>query len=476
MDIGLEHRKMSLFKLSLVSRLTLSMWLFSALACVFTVFLATFLILRQADEEDMSRIRSEVANIQAMGIVDLISENGFQELIPRLPAQLQKDRLSEIIRIYDPSGGLLYTNVQVPELERVHFSRARFVNRGFFVIPTETREYLAQLRSYRTLDGDILWVEVATPRTGFVATLRLVMWPFLAFFTILLALGFIMARLLTKRVLRPVHELAQDLDGFDVNRFKSWKPLVGRTQVVEFRPIVSKFNELLGRIQNAFMNLQNVAQFVSHEIRTPLTIMRGEIETSLAGGSENEREYALRSALEEVGRMEEIVHTVLRLSQSQTKALSVQIELIDLPAVAQKIAMSLSKLYQRKIEVDVPQDLKNVPRILTDPELFELLLGNLVRNICRHTPQEVEGRISFERTSDGWTCVRVKDEGPGVSDEILRAMNEEGGGSEALGVGLTLVKQIARVLRLKIQFENRGGLEVRIWASVASDLTKSPET
>src|SRR5665213_48356 len=93
---------------SLVHRITTAMWLVSALSCCLTVVLATGLILKNSDEQEKSRIIAERANLEALGLIDLVSLNNFQEIVPRLSQQLQRDRLTEIIRIYKPGGELLY--------------------------------------------------------------------------------------------------------------------------------------------------------------------------------------------------------------------------------------------------------------------------------------------------------------------------------------------------------------------------------
>jgi signal transduction histidine kinase len=445
------------------------MWLLSALSCCLTVLLATGLILKNSDEQETTRIKAERANLEALGLIDLISLNNFKEIIPKLPIQLQRDRLSQIIRIYRPGGELLYTNVKIPDLEKARVNRSRYVNKNFYVIYGESRQYLARLKSYKTLDGDLLWVEIATPRETLATILGEVSIPFLALFSILLILSFGIARTVTRLSLSPLNEIGTQMDKFAVTEFKTWNSLSDSNQPKEFRPIVSKFNELLSRIQNSFFQQHQMSQFISHELRTPLTIIRGEIETRLLHPPSDPRawEQTLKSTLEEVAKMDEIVRTVLRLSSSQNRTRTFIPASIDVLETLKEILPPLEQHFGRKIALE---DTATKPIIFADRELFILLMSNLVRNIFVHTSGVTKAWISFETPKKDLLTIKISDKGPGLPAKILEAVNHASGESSALGIGLNLCKQIASVSRIGLHFENNagGGLSVYVHCPLTS--------
>ena len=162
------------------------MWLLSTVVCCLMAAFSTVFVLRNSDEEAKQKIKAEQANLVALGLIDLISLNAFREIVPRLPGTLQGERLSEIIRIYNLSGKLLYTNLKVPDIDNADSSRFQDVDRDFYVIEGEHVEYLARLRSYETLDGDDVWIEIATPRQKVGVVLARIAGPiFLTFITLL---------------------------------------------------------------------------------------------------------------------------------------------------------------------------------------------------------------------------------------------------------------------------------------------------
>lgn len=455
---------------SLAQRITLAMWLVSALGCCLTVLLATGLILKNSDEQERTRIKAERANLEALGLIDLISLNNFKEIVPKLPLQLQRDRLSQIIRIYKPGGELLYTNVRIPDLESTKINRGKYVNKDFYIIQGESRQYLARIKSYNTLDGNHLWIEVATPRETIATIIDEVALPFLGLFSILLIVSFGIARKLTRVSLYPLKEISAQMDQLDVSQFKAWAPISDANQPEEFRQIVAKFNELLSRIQTSFFNIYNMSQFLSHELRTPLTIIRGEIETALidSRSSKDLWEQTLRSTLEEVSKMDEIVRTVLRLSLSQNPARTFLPSSVPLNDLFKELIPKLEVHFSRRIDIELPA---STPILFADRELLVLLISNLVRNIFKHTPPQTKAKVQFKESMKNLLTIEISDNGPGLPAEVLSSANDDRAESANLGIGLNLCKQIARVSRIGLQFENQigGGLCVRIQCPLATE-------
>ncbi|MBI3157635.1 MAG: response regulator [Burkholderiales bacterium] len=108
--------------------------------------------------------------------------------------------------------------------------------------------------------------------------------------------------------------------------------------------------------------------------------------------------------------------------------------------------------------------------VTSDPQLLERMLGNLVQNAIRHTTQG--GVVVVARRRGGWVNVEVWDTGSGIAAQDLPRVFEEfvrvGPGprdrSQGLGMGLAIVRRLARVLghRLEIASTPGRGTMVRI--------------
>ena len=460
---------------SLVQRVTRSMWLLAAAACGFLAVFSTVVVLRNSDTEARQRIKAEQSNLVGLGLIDLISLNAFYEVIPRLPSTLQTDRLSQIIRIYDTKGSLLFTNLKVPDLDNADAARLGNVDKDFYEIEGESRDYLARLRSHRAMDGDVLWIEIATPRPRVSAVLRQITVPIFLTLLVLMGLSLPLARFVTRRILRPLSHMSEQIDRLDVARFKTWTPLSEADQPPEFHPILRKVSELLRRIQKAFLSSHRLAQFVTHEIRTPLTVLRGEMETTLMNPAVNADEYQaiLRSALEEVNKIEEIVTTVLALARRDRGTPTCNPAAVPLEPFFRDLLPRLTAASHREISFQAgPESRRDV---FVDPDLLALLVSNLIRNVALHTPSHTPCRIETGKRSEDLCRIRVSDTGPGMGEAILKAANSPDPPEGALGVGLTLCRLIAGVSRWDLVFRNGpdGGLTVEITCPFAPEITKS---
>ncbi|MFH1262725.1 MAG: ATP-binding protein [Pseudomonadota bacterium] len=459
---------------SLVTRLTGGMWLFSAISCVAAALLATFLIIRNSELQAKDRIKAEEANLVSLGLIDLISLNDFKELVPRIPETLQGgEGLDEVIRIYEPPGKLLFTNVKSPEIARAKVPRAKVVDKGFYEIEGKTHHYLALLRSYQAYDGDTLWIEIVTPRTSAIAVLQQIMLPFLLALTLLLILSYVIARIVTRKALMPLQSMGRQMDHLDVTQFKAWEPFAVAEQPKEFQPILGKVNELIARIQNAFLKFHRLGQFVAHEVRTPLTVIQGEIENALATPTATPEEYreTLTSCMGEVARIDEIVGTVLRVAKADAEIRPYVPETVDLGAFLGELGPKLEKYTGRKIRLSPGE---SAP-LFADRELIGLLVSNLVQNVAKHTPAGTATEIRWSKRGENETELEILDRGPGLPPDILSVANSDQIGNETLGIGLTLCKQIAQISHLKLEFENRpeGGLLVRMIVPTAQpNMTK----
>jgi two-component system, chemotaxis family, CheB/CheR fusion protein len=111
--------------------------------------------------------------------------------------------------------------------------------------------------------------------------------------------------------------------------------------------------------------------------------------------------------------------------------------------------------------------------IHADAERVEQMVWNLVRNALKFTPHGGRVRIALSRQG-GFVCVEVADTGQGIDPGFLPRIFEmfsqaDGGGRRdrgGLGIGLSLVKQLAELHGGRIEVESAGqgqGARFRLW-------------
>lgn len=201
-----------------------------------------------------------------------------------------------------------------------------------------------------------------------------------------------------------------------------------------------------------------------HDILQPLNAARlycSALQETVGKGQTAEGVQNIESSLESV---ETILGAVLDISRLDTGAMKPAETIFRFDALLRQIETDFQPLAAAK-----GLRLTIVPSTLaveTDRNLFRRLVQNLVSNAIKYTRK---GRVLVGVRRRGELLeLQVWDTGIGIDDGELNAVFREftrleEGAKEAqgLGLGLSIVDRIARVLRLEIQLQSRKGRGTR---------------
>jgi PAS domain S-box-containing protein len=199
----------------------------------------------------------------------------------------------------------------------------------------------------------------------------------------------------------------------------------------------------LDRLKDQFIAL------VSHELRTPLTSIIGYIkllrdERTSAPNAAHFTEIIQRNA----ERLLRLVGDLLFLSQLQSGTLAVELRPTDLAEVAARAVTDMRAEAERKhIGLDLLST--EVPTAEADPARIGQLLGNLLANALKFTPDggRVEVRLHHQA---GQAMLAVSDTGPGIPaadqeqifERFFRTAAATRQAIPGTGLGLTISKAI----------------------------------
>ncbi len=247
------------------------------------------------------------------------------------------------------------------------------------------------------------------------------------------------------RVLRPVDRIAsvaRDIQATDLSRRIA---LEGPDD--EMKDLADTFDQMLGRLDEAFAGQRHFFQEASHELRNPLAVIRTNLDVALA---DDDAEAAdLRRAAELAARTAErmtlTVDDLLRYARNEQAA--IQRERIDLrPVVSEVTEEFASSATVRALRLESATPPEPVA-VLGDRAALRQALVNLVDNAVRLAPPG--STVSITCGVDGpWAWVAVADEGPGVPAEnqplVFRRFwrGPQGDGEAGSGLGLAIVDQI----------------------------------
>ena len=244
-------------------------------------------------------------------------------------------------------------------------------------------------------------------------------------------------------------------DGRSVTVLLNATPIVGDGGAVE--SVVVTMQDMADVEELERMRAEFLAM-VSHELRAPLTSIKGSAATVLGSSADMDpavvRQF-FRIIDEQADRMNGLVADLLDVARIETGELPVSPEPAEVAALVDRARSAFRSGEGRNpLEIDIQPDL---PLVLADRRRVAQVLGNLLTNAARHSPQSSVIRVGAVRRG-AHVEFSVADEGRGIPAEGLpllfrkfsRVQSEEQGGDT--GLGLAICKGIV---------EAHGG---RIWA------------
>lgn len=194
-----------------------------------------------------------------------------------------------------------------------------------------------------------------------------------------LALGSVVVGwLVAGRMLRPLSQMTDAAR--DISEPGAGRRLGLRGPHDELAELADTFDDMLDRLEAAFVAQRAFVSDASHELRTPLAMMRTEIDVALEDPSSSVVD--LRTALEGVGegvrRTSALAESLLHLSKA-----AVPVELVE-HDLAESAAGALAAVAKAGgADLVVGSSLGTAP-VRGDPALLDRMVANLVENAVRY--------------------------------------------------------------------------------------------
>ena len=268
-------------------------------------------------------------------------------------------------------------------------------------------------------------------------------WALLALFFTSLVIGWIVSG----RMLRPLGEISNTVREIQASDLKQRIDLGGPND--ELRQLADTFDDMLGRLDEAFEGQRQFIHEASHELRNPLAVIRTNLEVTLSDPDANAED--LRHTAEVVERSSErmarLVDDLLVYARKGT--LSLERDPVD---VALLIGEAAEEFNASAVAAGVHL-VHHAPAglwVIGDRLALRQALGNLLANAIRYSPEGTTVRL--RGGLDGpWVWMAVEDQGPGIDPEnqdrvfqrFWRGNPKEGREQGRSGLGLTIVRQIA---------------------------------
>ncbi|MEX3010461.1 sensor histidine kinase [Hoeflea sp. TYP-13] len=220
----------------------------------------------------------------------------------------------------------------------------------------------------------------------------------------------------------------------------------------EVLPLVEAVNKALDRLAQAYLAEQRLTANVAHELRTPLSVLSLHLQRYRNGDAE------WQEIERDVAHLTRIVGQVLNLARKEDASRSPNSDLrsVNFARVVREAAAQVLPLVDaagRTLDVIAPK----IVAVHGQGDDLRDLVVNLLDNALTHGQGTICLTLSPGSGADGsGATLEVHDEGEGIPEklreEVFNRFRKGTPNSPGAGLGLTIVRQIAR---------NRGG-EARV--------------
>jgi signal transduction histidine kinase len=191
---------------------------------------------------------------------------------------------------------------------------------------------------------------------------------------------------------------------------------------------------------------------VSHELRTPLAqiLLFGETLALGRARGEAERRLAMDTIIHEARRLMHMVDNVLLFGRGRRLEGSEAPAAVALQPVVDAVVAGfepLARLSGVRVETRVPADVE----VMASAGGIRQILLNLLDNALKYGPPQQLIMVAAQR-DDEQVLLTVDDEGPGIPppdrervwNPYVRLRRERGAGRPGSGIGLSVVRELAR--------------------------------
>ena len=277
---------------------------------------------------------------------------------------------------------------------------------------------------------------------AFMRLFRQTLWLFVAGAAVLSGLlGWVAAR----RGLAPLRAMREQTQAVTAQQLSH--RLSVNSVPVELAELAQSLNEMLARLEEAFLRLTDFSSDIAHELRTPVSNMMTQTQVALSR-ARNADEYRsiLESNAEEFEHMGRMISDMLLLAKADNGLVVPHRETLQLAAEVQ----ALFEYYEAVAEdKGIQLILQGDASVVADRLMLRRALGNLLSNAVRHATPHTTVQVRVGANTDK-IVIEMQNTGDTIAQEHLERLFDRffrvdpsrQRSSEGTGLGLAITKSI----------------------------------
>jgi signal transduction histidine kinase len=331
----------------------------------------------------------------------------------------------------------------------------------------QSNEYKLVVTSFYTIKGSYYRITTYSFIPSFYQLLPGVVDSFKWILLLLLVLVVISGGLISKYILAPFKRTMRVIQSFDLKQ-KGSLHLPG-TRTSEFRELNDFLKKMTDSAREDYQSLKEFTENASHELQTPTAIIRGKLDLLMESDIRDEQAILIaemQNALERLSRIHSSLTLLTKLENQEYEAK----EPVCISRLTRETLDAFEELIQMKSLI-LRTDIEEKVYVPLHASLADLLLTNLISNAIRHNaPGAGGGAPHAAEIGQGMIYVSLHREGLIIANtgrepqvptaELFERFKKGSPGSDSIGIGLAIVRQICDLSHFDITYQFRTGFHI----------------
>ena len=299
-----------------------------------------------------------------------------------------------------------------------------------------------------SLKIDDTYIFINTSLEPIDSTVEVIKHQFIYILLAVLALSFIIAYFISKRISKPIEKInisAKKMAKGDFSiTFKD------DSNIEEIEELTKTLNYTKEELEKTELLRQELMANVSHDLKTPLTMIKAyaEMVRDLTYKDKKKRNANLTTIIEETDRLNILVNDILELSKMQAGQIPFVEEEFDIHTCIQDIIKRYD-IYVTRDGYTIDYENSSFIKVLADKKRIEQVMYNLLNNALNYTGDDKKVTIHVIDKKDT-VRIEVIDTGKGIAEDELNHIWDKYYKIDktysrvqiGTGIGLSIVKNI----------------------------------
>lgn len=289
-----------------------------------------------------------------------------------------------------------------------------------------------------------------------------------------LGISLLIAWIYAGRALKPMQDVVNQVENISISSLNlRVDEGNGKDEIAQ---LAATFNQMLDRLEQAFLMQKSFVSHASHELRTPLTAIRGQLDVALMGDrSHAQYRSVLESIREDILNLTQLCNGLLTLARVESDFANVSLTKLRFDDVVWQARDELIKASpDYKIELSFTQEPLDDDRlwVMGNETLLRSAILNLMENGCKYSPEKrCLASISSEKEH---LILEILDHGMGIHPDDLPHLFEPFYRSKAVshlagsGIGLPLAFRIVHLHGGNLAVKSTLGQDTQVKLTIPS--------